>query len=255
MRNFGFHVFWGSCGGLEGVIEPVGVLHIIAKLRSLIFGIGFVLFAVLIALSVVAPARAGEEMSFQIVSVGDPARCGADCPQIISAEGEISDQTPGIFRAFVREHYQRSQLHAIVLLDSYGGKVLAAMELGRIFRQIGAAVIVAQTGSGSHFAGGRCFSACVYALMGGKKRVIPPESQAGVHRMVAYDNGYDSQFLGGVAARRLDNGSVGAVLARYSAAMGVNPAIIALAEHTSPDGLHVLSRSEIARWHLAASQL
>jgi hypothetical protein len=91
--------------------------------------------------------------------------------------------------------------------------------------------------------------------MGGKKRVIPPESQAGVHRMAAYGDGYDSQFLGLAATRRLDNGTVAAQLSRYSAAMGINPAIIALAEHISPDALHILSRAEIARWNLAVSRL
>ncbi len=189
-------------------------------------------------------------MSFQIVNAGNPAQCGMACPQIISAEGQISDQTPALFRAFVAEHYNSGNLHAVVLLDSYGGKVLAAMELGRLFRQVGAAVIVEQVGA----AGGRCFSACVYALMGGKKRVIPPQSQAGVHRMVAYGDSYDSRFYDGAPVRRLDNGTVASVLSRYCASMGVNPALIALAEHTSPDGLHVLSRSEIARWNLAASR-
>ena len=127
------------------------------------------------------------------------------------------------------------------------------MELGKIFRQIGAAVIVGQPASGA-LAGGTCFSACVYALIGGKKRVIPPQSQAGIHRMVAYGGGFDSQF-GGAATMRLDNGTVAAALSRYSAAMGVNPAIIGLAEHIPPGQLHVLSRGEIARWNLAVSRL
>jgi hypothetical protein len=129
------------------------------------------------------------------------------------------------------------------------------MELGKIFRHVGAAVVVAQPGGSGTQAGGRCFSACVYALMGGRKRVIPPESQAGIHRMVAYGGGYDSQFSNGGSTMRLDNGTVAAVLSRYSAAMGVNPAIISLAEHIPPGALHVLSRAEIARWNLAASRL
>lgn len=213
--------------------------------------IGFLLCTVLLGL---APRSgwAGSEMTFQIVNIGNPAQCGGACPQAIAAEGEISDDTPEVFRNFIREHYQSTNLHAVVLLDSYGGKVVAAMQLGKTFRQIGAAVIVAQAGAGLH-SGGSCFSACVYALMGGKKRVVPPESRAGVHRMVAYGSGYDSEFSDGSSVRRLDDGTVATALAHYCASMGVNPAVIALAEHTSPDGLHVLSRSEIARWHLAVS--
>ncbi len=207
-------------------------------------------FIVLFA-AVAGAARADDMMTFQIVSVGDPARCGANCPQVIAAAGQINDETPQQFLAFIRDHYAGAHLHSIVLLDSYGGKVLASMELGRVFRKLGAAVVVAPAGGG----GGRCFSACVYALMGGKKRVIPLESQVGVHRMAAYGDSYDSQFLGGAAMRRLDNGTVAAQLSRYTASMGVNPAVIALAEHISPDTLHILSRSEIARWNLAVSRL
>jgi hypothetical protein len=192
-------------------------------------------------------ARAEGDMSFRIVSLGNSA-------EVIAAEGQITDETPQIFRAFVREHYANANLHAIVLLDSYGGKVLASMELGKIFRQIGAAVIVGQPASGS-LAGGSCLSACVYALMGGKKRVIPLQSQAGVHRMVAYGSDYDSQFSRGGPTMRLDDGTVARALSRYSAAMGVNPGIIGLAEHIPPGLLYVLSRGEIARWNLAASRL
>jgi hypothetical protein len=208
---------------------------------------GFLSSLAAVSILAVAPASADEEMSFRVVSLGNTGQ------QVIAAEGQITDSTPQAFRAFVREHYERPSLHSIVLIDSYGGKVLASMELGKIFRQLGAAVIVGQPASGA-VAGGRCFSACVYALIGGKKRVIPPQSQAGIHRMVAYDGGYDSQF-GGTAAMRLDNGTVAGALSRYTSSMGVNPAIISLAEHIPPGALHVLSRGEIARWNLAASQL
>ncbi len=200
-----------------------------------------------VSLLAVTPALADEDMSFRIVSLGNTGQ------QVIAAEGQITDATPQVFREFVREHYERPSLHAIVLIDSYGGKVLASMELGKIFRQLGAAVIVGQPASGA-VAGGRCFSACVYALIGGKKRVIPPQSQAGIHRMVAYGGGYDSQF-GGTATMRLDNGTVAGALSRYTSSMGVNPGIISLAEHIPPGALHFLSRSEIARWSLAVSQL
>ncbi len=195
-----------------------------------------------------APVWADSDMSFRVVSLGATE-------QVIAAEGQITDETPQVFRAFVREHYERPNLHAIVVIDSYGGKVLASMELGKIFRQIGAAVIVGQPESGV-LAGGTCFSACVYALMGGKKRVIPPQSQAGVHRMVAYGSGYDSQASDGEVTMLLDHGRVAGILSRYSAAMGVNPAIISLAERIPPGlSVHVLTRGEIARWNLASSRL
>ena len=35
--------------------------------------------------------------------------------------------------------------------------------------------------------GGGCYSACVYALMGAEKRVIPHGSKVGIHRMFTYE--------------------------------------------------------------------
>jgi hypothetical protein len=36
--------------------------------------------------------------------------------------------------------------------------------------------------------------------------------------------------------------------------MGVSPQLISAAEHITPDQLHIVSRAEISRWHLAASR-
>jgi hypothetical protein len=209
-------------------------------------------FAALLSAFLGLPAHA-QDMAFRTVSVGDRNQCGGTCPEVIAAEGEITDQTPETFRDFVRSHLDASNLHAIVLMNSYGGKVVAAMQLGREFRQLGAAVVIAQPGV-EHQSGGSCFSACVYALMGGKKRIVPPESNVGVHRMIAIEGG-DALGFGEPSSPtiRLDDGTVASALKRYCASMGINPAVITLAEHTSPGRLHVLSRSEIAHWHLAVS--
>jgi hypothetical protein len=37
--------------------------------------------------------------------------------------------------------------------------------------------------------------------------------------------------------------------------MGVSSGLITLAEHTSPDIIHVLTPAEIARWRLGSSKL
>ena len=216
---------------------------------GLLLGVGFML----------QPAAAhAEEMSFQLVSVGDPGRCGRNCPAVIAAEGEIADSTPAQFLEFVRENVGQANLHAVIFLNSPGGKVAASMELGRAFRRIGAAVIVAQVdpnspGGARSFIGGRCLSACVYALIGAKKRVIPPESLVGIHRMFAYVDGVDAR--GDEERYRLyDNGTMRAVLSHYTGMMGVSPALITMAEHISSDRIHILTRREIARYRLGSSR-
>ncbi len=216
-------------------------------------------FAVLLAFAFTPNLARAQEMSFRLVSVGNRAQCGNSCPVVIAAEGEITNQTPDAFISFVRNNVGRTNLHAIVFLDSPGGKVVASMELGRVLRQIGAAAIVGRVDSGvnngiSDFTAARCLSACVYALMGAKKRVIPPASLVGVHRMFTYVDAFDAEGSDVGRYRRYDNGSMAAVLSRYSGMMGVSPALITMAEHISSDRIHIMTRAEIARFHLGSAK-
>lgn len=201
------------------------------------------------------PRARAAEMSFSLVPVGDPGQCGGQCPLAIAAQGEITNSTPAEFLQFVRSR-AGSGVRSVVFLDSPGGKVVSSMELGQTFRRLGIAAIVARPieGSGTRFAAGRCFSACVYALMGGRKRVIPPQSRVGIHRMFSYDSFVDP--AGGTGRNmRHDDGGMRELIARYSASMGVSRGLIDAAEGTASNDIRVLSAGEIARWRLGASQL
>ncbi len=221
-------------------------------MRSALFGI-----AAAASLFSAPPSRA-EEMSFELVTLGN-GRCDAHCPQVIAAQGEIVADTPDAFIGFVRRHARGGNLHSIVLLDSPGGKVGASMELGRALRRLGMAVIVARPTDASATTGdlysGRCYSACVYALMGGRKRVIPPQSRVGVHRMFNYSTSFDLSEGGLVRQRYYDDGGMRETLSQYSRTMGVSSELINLAERTNPDSIHVLTRAEISRWRLGSSKL
>jgi hypothetical protein len=219
-------------------------------------------FPVLVALLTVAipalPAKAGEPMSFRLVPLEESSRCGSNCAQVIAADGEIIDSTPGQFLAFVRGNLQ-GNVRSVVFLNSPGGKVVASMELGRVFRQLGVAAVVARVRQGerdsAHFAAAHCFSACVYALMGGRKRVIPPQSQVGIHRMFQYEGGFDPAGGTTTVRRRYDDGNMHAMLSRYSSSMGISSGLIDYDERTSTENVHVLSKAEIARWRLGTSRL
>lgn len=204
-----------------------------------------------------APARA-EPMSFQMVTLGG-GHCRANCPRLIAASGEIDEGSAENFLRFVHENVQFGTVRGILLLNSPGGRVVAAMELGQTIRKLGMAVIVARPGAESTLTGdlfsGKCYSACVYALMGGRKRVIPPQSKVGVHRMFNYTTNFSLSDGGFVRERYLDDGDMRDKLARYTARMGVGSGIINLAEQTSPDVIHVLTPGEIARWRLGVRKL
>ena len=195
------------------------------------------------------------DMRFSLTTIG--GACGARCPQAIVAGGGITEATPDEFIAVVCANSRARDVRSVVLLNSPGGKVVASMELGRVFRKVGAATVVARAvsdGEGrSHLTAGRCFSACVYALMGGRKRVVPAQSLVGVHRMFALEAGADPAGGGG-ARRRFDNGDMRSVLSRYSEAMGVSRDLINTAERTPTESIHVLSPNEVSRWRLGSTR-
>lgn len=226
--------------------SPIGISGILGRGNALLATLTLAL-----AVAPVAPARA-EEMGFRMV--------GASGERVIAAQGEINDDTPDAFLNFVRENVGDGNLHGVVLLDSPGGKVVASMELGRAIRRLGMAVVVARPAAGDgrgelSVASGRCYSACVYALMGGARRVVPPGSKVGVHRMFNYSTNFDLAEGGIVRERNLDDGGMRTTLSDYARAMGVSTDLVTLAERTSPDQLYILTGADIARWRLASRKL
>ena len=215
--------------------------------------------ALLLALAALPGAARAEEMSFRVIGL-NTGGCGASCPQVVAAQGEINEATPDAFLAFVRQNVGGGNLHGIVLLDSPGGKVVASMELGQAIRKLGMAVIVARPAAdmSQHkmsLVSGRCYSACVYALMGGKRRVIPAQSRVGVHRMFNYSTSFDFSEGGLVHERNYDDGGMRTMLSRYANMMGVSSELVNLAERTSPDQLYMLTGADIARWRLGSRKL
>lgn len=226
--------------------------------RTAALVVTFAVASLLFAISSRVAAAHADDMSFQLVSVNSSAGCGSQCPSVITAQGQITDSTPAEFLSFVRDNVGHADLHAVVFLDSPGGKVVAAMELGRIWRRLGIAAIVGRaepgSSSASQFLAGRCLSACVYALIGAKKRVVPPGSMVGVHRMFFYDDETGPLGDGSAGRRHYDNGGMKAMLSHYTSRMGVSPELISMAERISSDNIHILSRGEIARFHLASAK-
>ena len=92
-------------------------------------------------------------------------------------------------------------------------------------------------------------------VQGGKKRVIPPQSRVGLHRMYNYNTSFDAAQGGFVNERYYDDGGMRRKLSNYARRMGVDSGLIESAERGSSDQVHVLTRAEIQRWRLAAERL
>lgn len=199
-----------------------------------------------------------EPMGFQIARVGLNGACRGGCVDVIVAEGEINNETAGQFVSFLADNLRDRNLRPLVLIESPGGTVLGAMQLGAVFRRLGAAVMVAaargtQASGSLRLVPADCLSACVYAFMGGKKRLVPSISRLGIHRMVVDLHSY-SLFGGEESERVYGSPDFVAALASYTRAMGVNPLVIAYAERIAPEAIHILSQGEIRRWHLASAR-
>lgn len=199
------------------------------------------------------------EMSFRLVDFGNPAKCKASCPQVIAAEGEITSDTPQAFLDFAVAHIGSGRLHAIVLMHSQGGQVVASMELGAALRAVGAAVIIARAPPGraavnGAVLAGRCYSACVYALMGAVTRVAPAQSRVGIHRMFMYEANRNPDSASNLS-RVYAASPLVERLAAYAQQMGVNPELVRTAETIDPDKIRILTQPEMKRWKLAGPKL
>lgn len=208
----------------------------------------------------VAPAGA---MTFSTIPISTQCT-GTGCPRAVIAHGEITSDAPMAFSAFLRDEMQMPGLHAVVFLNSPGGNVESALRLGALFHAAGAAVVVGQPtlgGAANSGAGqlgvvpGHCASACVYALMGGKKRVVPSGARLGVHRMSAKMTALEPAG-GGTMTNRVFAGSPEITALRtYVSRVGGSQDLISLAESIPHEQIHVLSPAEIRRFRLGSPKL
>jgi hypothetical protein len=116
----------------------------------------------------------------------------ASPPQAGRAEGErwaiyLNGQIDEGAAERLREELARREIpSASVFLNSRGGVLGQGMELGRLIREHGFSTYVGrQNERGSNPLPGDCYSACVFAFIGGHYRFYAPRSRIGVHRFSA----------------------------------------------------------------------
>lgn len=208
------------------------------------------LLAGLLCLLSASAANAGS-MTFRAAALGEGGNCGGPCTRVIVAEGEIDDSTPEAFLNFIQINGGDRAIRGVVFLHSPGGRVMASLRLAEMFRTFGAAVVVARVGR-EGFTAARCYSACVYALMGARKRVIPPGSKVGIHRMFMVER-LDSED-GAPTSRTFAHPAMIERLSAHARKMGVSQELIHKAERVAPDQMHVVSSKEMRRWRLAVEK-
>jgi hypothetical protein len=215
-------------------------------------------FTSLAGLALATPASA---MTFSLVPFGDKAKCGSNCPLVISATGDIGNETPREFYDFLTKNISDPRVRSIVFIHSPGGGVEASMRLGTMFRKTGVMAIVARVqaappgmGPALSVPGARCYSACVYALIGAKKRIVPKDSLVGIHRMHFDTYGRDMATGDSGAKRNFGTSAFVSQLANYANSMGVSRDLIYSAEQINPESIHIVTPQEMRKWRLGTQR-
>lgn len=147
-------------------------------------------------------------------------------------EGEIAD---GDAPRIIKQVEELREAPTRVILNSPGGSVHDALELGRALRLAGLETEMRE--------GDICYSACPYLLAAGVKRTIPKQAFVGVHQHYFGE----STILPAFAAVEDIQRGQGQVM-RYLDQMGIDPLIMQHALITPPDEIYVLLPEELIRY-------
>jgi ATP-dependent protease ClpP protease subunit len=114
-------------------------------------------------------------------------------------------------------------------VDSQGGQVFAAMEIGRMLRSAAASISVAR--------GASCVSACVFVLMGAPERSIADGAHIGIHRPAFGDAGSEALV-----------DAMSASIVFYAEQMHVSRAIVSDMMKIPADRMRFLTIAELDRY-------
>jgi len=205
-------------------------------------------------------------MGFDLLTEGPTDACGASCRQLVSASGMVTADTPRQFLAFVRDNSLQGARAAnvTVVIESDGGSVLGALELGRAIRRFGFATMVGHVAERRSKPGPRygevvtqadCQSMCGFVLLGGVQRQVPLDARVLVHQIWLGDRrddavaaNYSAEDL--VVVQR----DIGSII-QYTLEMGGDVELVALSLKVPPwEPMRALTREELRRTRLDATE-
>ncbi len=197
-------------------------------------------------------APIGEPMTFRLAEGAGPG----EARRWVSATGQIQAGTPAAFLAFARD----KDLQGVPLvLDSTGGRVTAAMALGRAVRaarmnaSVGRTIRVGDQDAVRTTDVG-CFSACPLVLMGGVERFVPEDARIALHMFSVELDAEGNKSRGEPSFRDIEQAQ--RTMARhavYLSEMGVNPRYLEIMTEASFRGeMRRLSNPEIVATKLAS---
>jgi hypothetical protein len=167
------------------------------------------------------------------------------------ATGEMDLGTTQEFVRFAQKSFSQGARN-ILVLDSPGGHLIEGIKLGLVLRRLNTTIFVGnvvERGDRSFAANGSCMSACVYALMGGRRRFVTQGSHVGVHRELLPGSTGNDPLSVLRSQRRFPK--ITEFVRNYTRRMGVDPALVDLAEQYGAGGIRILTAEDLARFRLA----
>jgi hypothetical protein len=189
----------------------------------------------------------------------DWVACQPDCRGWVSAVGIVTADSPKDFEEFARE---RQLGGATIVLDSSGGSVNDSIALGRKFRSLGALTTVGTTVRTQTAHGERvsvkpeayCESMCVFLLLSGKTRYVPPAAHVRVHQIWMGDRADDARSASYTAQDLMVVERDIGRLAKFTYDMGGAGDLLSLALSVPPwEDLHELSSAELQLTNLVTT--
>ncbi len=210
--------------------------------------------------SVAWPARARDVVDIRKL----PMRfswvpCPDHCRGWISATGVITADTPKAFEDFAHD---RDLTGATMVLDSSGGSVNDTIALGRTWRNLGLLTTVGATidspgsvsGTAAVIPDASCESMCVFLLLSGKVRYVPPGARVRVHQIWMGDRANDARAATYTAQDLMIVERDIGRLAKYTFDMGGSGDLLELALSIPPwEALRQLSPEELRRTHIVTT--
>jgi hypothetical protein len=181
------------------------------------------------------PVAADIPATLQVTAVapGYPGRAAGDGRWLIYLDGPID---PGAATRLELLIVDEGISRAIVYLNSPGGSLVTAMQLGRAVRAHAFDTRVGtRTADAVGATAGTCHSACPFILAGGVRRSLEDGSQIGLHRAENRVPVSD-----GSAFQR----AVDAQVADYLAEMGLRPEVAAIMSAAAHDQIRNLTTAE-----------
>lgn len=197
-------------------------------------------------------------MTFESHDEAPASICEGSCRTWVTATGPITERSARDFKEFAAKRDLRG---ATLVLDSEGGSVIGAIELGRMVRKLEMNTTVGKAISARQADGtvtarftpkASCQSMCVFLLLAGTQRYVAPDARLLVHQIWLTDKTKNSRTQTYTADElALVERDIGK-LVRFTIEMGGDAELIEAALQVPPwESLRRLSADEIQRMRLS----